>query len=270
MTAKLTRTTLLTMGLLMALALVSPALAQTPKWEEDPARFQIELRGLFADELRASTMATGLVSGSNALDLDHTVGIDEEGLPELRFVLIPSSASRIRFGYTPIRFDGANAVAETFHFNGTQFGGGADVSGELRQDYFYLDWIFQPFEVGEDTVRFGFILGLHGWRSSIKLSNDAPAVETEKAFDNVFPAVGLALDWNPSRYFTVFLQGSGVSQGADGWHLDAEGGVKISPIQAFAIVLAYRQLEFSNEENDSDSFGRWTVRGPFAGVDIRF
>jgi hypothetical protein len=269
MVAKLTRTTLWTLGLVTALGLVSPALAQTPKWEEDPARFQIELRYWLPDALEATTLATGSVSG-NTLDLANTVGIEEEGMPEVRFTLIPSSSSRLRFGYTRVRFDGSNTVDGTFHFNGAQFGNGAVVSGELNQDYFYLDWVFQPFEIGDEAFRFGFVLGLHGWSSQIKLHNDAPEVEASKDFDNVFPAVGLALDWNPSRYFTLFAQGSGVSQGADGWHLDVEGGVKISPIQALAIVLSYRQLDISNEENDSDSFGRWTIRGPFAGVDIRF
>lgn len=269
MAAKLTKMTLATLGFVTALGLASPALAQTPKWEEDPARFQIELRYWIPDDLKATTLATGSVSG-NALDLANTVGIEEEGMPEVRFTLLSSSASRIRFGYTRVRFDGSNTVDGTFHFDGTQFGNGAVVSGELNQDYFYLDWVFQPFEVGEDTLRFGFVLGLHGWKSQIKLYNSAPEVGAAKEFNNVFPAIGLALDWNPSRYFTLFAQGSGVSQGADGWHLDAEGGVKISPIQALAIVLSYRQLEISNEENDTDSFGRWTIRGPFAGVDIRF
>jgi hypothetical protein len=269
MTAKLTPMTLLALALVAAIAPVSPALAQTPKWEEDPAQFQIELRYWIPDDLEATTLATGSVSG-NSLDLAGTVGIEEEGMPEVRFTLLGSSASRLRFGYTRVRFDGGNTVDGTFHFQGTQFGNGAVVSGELNQDYYYLDWIFQPFEVGEDTFRFGFILGVHGWKSQIKLYNDAPEVAASKQFDNVFPVLGLALDWNPSRYFTLFAQGSGVSQGEDGWHLDAEGGIKISPIQALAIVLSYRQLDISNEENDSDSFGRWTIAGPFVGVDIRF
>jgi len=269
MAAKLIRTAVVALGLAAALGPAATALAQTPKWEEDPARFQIELRGWFPDGFEATTLATGSVSG-NALDLVNTVGIEDEAMPEVRFTLISSSAARLRFGYTRVRFDGGNTVDETFHFDGTQFGGGAVVTGELDQDYFYLDWIFQPFEVGEDTVRFGFILGIHGWKSQIKLSNDAPEVQAAKEFNNVFPAIGLALDWNPSRYFTLFVQGSGAHQGADGWHFDAEGGVKISPIQALAIVLAYRELDISYEENDSDSFGRWTIRGPFAGIDIRF
>jgi len=269
MAVKLSRTALLALLLVAAAGAAVPALAQTPKWEEDPARFQVELRGWFPVDLRASTLATGSVSG-NSLDLAGTVGIEEKTMPEVRFTLLPSSSNRIRFGYTRVRFDGHNQVPGTFHFQGTQFGGGSEVSGELKQDYFYLDWVFQPFEMGEDTMRFGFVLGLHGWKSEIRMFNEAPHLKAEKQFDNVFPAVGLALDWNPSRYFTFFLQGSGVSQGSDGWHVDAEGGFKISPIQELAIVLAYRQLDVSNQENDSDSFGRWKIRGPFAGVDLRF
>jgi hypothetical protein len=269
MKARLDTTTRVALVLAVALGVAPAVLAQTPKWEEDPAHFQLELRYWVADDLKATTLATGAVSG-NTLDLVSTVGIEDEGVPEVRFTLLPSSSTRIRFGYTRIRFDGGNQVDGTFHFNGAQFGNGALVSGELKQDYYYLDWVFQPFEVGEDTVRFGFVLGLHGWSSQIKLYNDAPEVETSKNFDNFFPAAGLALDWNPSRYFTLFAQAAGVSQGADGWHLDAEGGVKISPIQALAIVISYRQLDISNEENDSDSFGRWTIRGVYAGVDIRF
>jgi hypothetical protein len=269
MKARLSTVARLSLVLAAALGAASTALAQTPKWEEDPARFQIELRYWITDDLKATTLATGAVSGST-LDLVNTVGIDDEGVPEVRFTLLPSSSTRLRLGYTRIRFDGGSQVDGTFHFNGAQFGNGAIVSGELKQDYYYLDWVFQPFEIGEDTLRFGFVLGLHGWKSQIKLYNDAPEVETSKEFDNVFAAAGLALDWNPSRYFTMFAQAAGVSQGADGWHLDAEGGVKISPIQALAIVVSYRQLDISNEENDSDSFGRWTIRGVYAGVDIRF
>jgi len=269
MKTTLTRSAALVAGLAVAGSLAVNAAAQTPKWEDDPAAFQIELRHFFVDVLKASTLATGSVAG-NALDLVDTVGVEEEGLPEVRFALLPSPGSRIRIGYTRIRFDGESVVPGLFHFQGSEFGNGAEVKGELRQDYFYINWDLQPFEIGDEAFRFGFVLGLHGWKSEVTLYNRGPEVEASKDFNNLFPALGLAFDWTPTRYFTMFVSASGVHQGEDGWHLDAEGGFKICPVQPLAIVLAYRQLEFSNEEHQSDSFGRWTIRGPFAGIDIRF
>ena len=105
MVAKLTTTTRLAMVLAAALAAAPMAQAQTPKWDEDPARFQIELRYWIPEDLKATTLATGSVSG-NSLDLANTVGIEEEGMPEVRFTLISSGASRVRFGYTRVRYRG--------------------------------------------------------------------------------------------------------------------------------------------------------------------
>jgi hypothetical protein len=270
MQARLTRLTLLAVGLLLLVGAASPGLAQTPKWEGDPARFQVEVRLWIPDTLDASTYATGMVGG-DTLDLDEVVGIDSTETPEVRFCILPSPASRLRFGWTHIQFDGSNVVDGTFTFAGSQFGNGATVTGNLNQDYWYLNWAYEPIEIGEeDTFRAGFVLGLHGWKSEIKLHNSAPEVAARKQFDSFFPAIGLAFDWAPSEYVTVFFEGSGAHQGSDGWHLDAEGGVKICPIKLLAIVVSYRQLEISNQENDSEWFGRWTVRGPFAGVDFRF
>lgn len=268
MTARFTRVTLIALALLLLLGTGTRALAQTPKWEEDPARFQVELRAWIPESLEASTYATGIPGDS--LDLDSVVGIESKNTPEIRFCLLPSPASRIRFGWTHTRFNGYNVVGETFTFNGTQFGGGATVQGDYNQDYYYMDWSYEPIVIGEDAFRAGFVLGLHGWRSEIKLHNSGPDVAARKQWDNFIPAIGLAFDWAPSKYVTIFFQGQGMNQSADGWHLDAEGGVKICPVQLLAIVLSYRQLEIDNEENDSDWFGRMTNRGPFVGLDFRF
>jgi len=268
MTTRLTKVTLIALGLLLVLGTATTAPAQTPKWDGDPARFQVELRLFIPDALRASTYATGIPD--NTLDLDQTVGIQEKDTPEVRLALMPSPASRVRFGWLHTRFDGANVVPGTFTFAGSQFGKGATVSGDINQDYWYMNWAYEPIVIGEDTFRAGFVLGLHGWKSEIRLFNSAPEIAARKQFNNFFPAIGLAFDWAPSEYITAFFEGSGAHQGADGWHLDAEGGIKICPIKLLAIVISYRQLEISNQENDSDWFGRWTIRGPYAGLDFRF
>jgi hypothetical protein len=269
MTARLTKLTLLAVGLLLLVGAVSPALAQTPKWEGDPARYQVELRLFLPEPWRATTWATGLPG--DTLDLKGLVGIEEKNTPEVRFCLLPSPGSRVRIGWLHTQFDGHSVVPGTFTFDGTQFGGGATVSGNVNQDYWYVNWDYEPIELGEeDTFRAGFVLGLHGWTSEIRLFNSAPGLAANKQFHNVFPAIGLAFDWAPSEYLTVFFEGSGAHQGADGWHLDAESGVKFCPVKLLAIVISYRQLEISNQSNDSDWFGRWSIRGPYAGFDLRF
>lgn len=269
MTARPRTLVLLGLVLLLLSGAASVAVAQTPKWEGDPARFQLEARLWLPEDLRASTFATG-VPGRNSVNLHDTVGIREENTPELRFCFLPSPASRIRIGWLRVRYDGSNVVDGTFNFNGVQFGNGATVSGNLNQDYWYVNWAYEPLEIGDNTLRAGFVVGLHGWKSEIKLFNSAPAEVTWKRFDNFFPAVGLALDFAPSQYVTAFFEGSGAQQGADGWHLDAEAGVKVCPIKELAIVLSYRELKIDKEERDSDWFGRWRIRGPFVGVDYRF
>jgi len=269
MTVRRGTLTAVVLGLLLASGALSRAVAQTPKWEGDPARFQIELRLFMPDPWRALTYGTGIPG--NTINLAGDVGVEEKNSPELRFCLLPSAASRIRFGWLHTRFDGHNAIASTFNFNGAQYGGGATVTGDVYQDYYYVNWAYEPIEIGEeDTFRAGFVLGLHGWKSEIRMFNSAPTLATDKHFDNFFPAVGLAVDWAPSEYVTIFLEASGAHQGAEGWHLDGEGGVKLCPAKLLAIVLSYRQLEIANAERDSNWFGRWTIRGPYAGVDFRF
>jgi hypothetical protein len=258
----------LAFGVLAGLSGLRAAHAQTPKWEGDPARVQIELRLFMPVPWQAEAYSPGLPN--DTLDLAGTVGVQEKNTPELRFCYMPSPRSRLRLGWLHTRFDGENVVDGSFNFNGTDFGRGAAVTGNVNQDYFYLNWAYEPIEIGEDTFRAGFVLGLHGWLSEIRMYNSAPQVSTTKDFNNVFPAIGLAMDWAPWKFLTVFFEGSGANQGANGWHLDVEGGVKFCPIKLLAIVASYRQLEISNMERDSDVFGRWTIRGPYAGVDFRF
>lgn len=242
--------------------------ARADNWGGEPPQFQVELRYWLVQDLFASTQVDGAVVGSR-IDLRRDVKIAKDNVPELRFVWLPTDASSIRIGYTRLKFDGNRAVADDLLFRDVPFPAGDTVYSRLRADYYYIDWAIQ---VGGDNFRIGPVFGIHGWTNKVEVvdrtADGHPGAS--RNFNNITPAVGLAVNWTPHKVISVFLDGSGMHQGAEGWHVDAEAGIKIYPIKNLGIVASYRRLEINNEKKNSGNFVKYSVRGPFVGFDVRF
>jgi hypothetical protein len=256
-------------AVIVAVLLTATAqLAGADNWGGEPPQYQIELRYWLVQDLFASTRVDGALAGAN-LDLRRDLKIDKDNIPELRFVWMPTDVSTVRIGYTRLRFEGNRVAPFDFFFNDLPVAAGDTVRSRVRGDYYYVNWAIQA---GGDTFRLGPIFGLHGWTNRVGVEDRSVAghPRTERTFNNVIPAVGLAVDWSPAKVITFFFDGSGMHQGAEGWHLDAEAGVKVYPIKNLAFVGSYRRLEINNDRKNSENFIKYSVRGPFVGFDVRF
>jgi len=254
-------------ALVAGLGVAAAAMAGSASWPGEPPVLQIEARYWLVDDLRASALASGSTAGTE-LDLVRDLGLEEDDQLELRLVWMPGDTHRFRLGWSPLGFDGSHALAGPAMFGDGLYPGGDVVAVDLDQDYYWLNWALR---FGGDSFTFGPVLGLHGWTAEVQLEDRTAggSVRYEK-YNNFIPAVGLAFDWTPHRVVTVFFEGSGMSQGSQGWHLDAEAGIKVYPIKNLGIVASYRRLEMKNADEDGSNFADWSVRGAFVGFDVRF
>jgi hypothetical protein len=84
----------------------------------------------------------------------------------------------------------------------------------------------------------------------------------------VFPTVGAVANLTPVKSVDVFVEVSGVPFGDLGHVVDAEAGVRYSPIPFVAISAGYRV--FDARVGKDDRFGELSLWGPFVGASLRF
>lgn len=259
------RTTIVVFGALLVAA--GAALAGEPP--QAPPRFEIDGRYVFVDEVTGTTFVDGAVAGT-PIDLVGDTGLDGEDSYDVRFAIRTGNIGRVRFGFGRVDLDGSGTLDRTVYWQGAMFQAGDDVTSTLRQQYYRAEWLLQFINLGDGVFRAGPILGVHVWKAKVGLSSQPVPEGVRETFNNLAPAVGLAIDFQPHRAIDFYVEGSGFDQAADGWHLEAEGGVRLYFARSIGISAGYRHLEFNVEDNSSPNFARWKVQGPFAGVNVRF
>ena len=257
-----------------ATVLVGLLFGAGPAWAGDapvwkPTRFEIEARYFVVNEVEGASLVNGPVEGSS-LDLVRDTGLDEKDNLDLRFNVRTGEAGRVRFAFGRLDFEGVGTVDRPVFWQGAFFQAGTDVASTLRQQYYRAEWIGQFIRLGDGVFRAGPILGVHVWKAKVRLASDTIPDGVRETFNNIAPAVGLAVDFQPHRVVDFFVEASGFDQSAAGWHLDAEGGVRLYFSRNVGAVVSYRHLEFDAEDTASPNFAKWKARGPFAGVNIRF
>ena len=249
--------------------LVAAGSAWAGETPQGAPRFEIDGRYMFVDEVTGSTLVDGAVAGT-PIDLVSDTGLDGEDSYDVRFAIRTGNIGRVRFGFGRVDLEGSGTLDHTVYWQGAMFQAGDDVTSTLRQQYYRAEWLLQFINLGDGVFRAGPILGVHVWKAKVELSSQPVPEGVRETFNNLAPAVGLAIDFQPHRVIDFYVEGSGFDQAAAGWHLEAEGGVRLYFARSIGISAGYRHLEFNVEDTSSPNFARWKVQGPFAGVNVRF
>lgn len=146
--------------LLVALALnVAPAHAQyTPRSVSDPAtgeQYHIEGEiNMWSPGVTANISSVGLgIPGSN-IDLKKDLGLTDQRLSDVRLVLRPFKKHKLRFQYTPIKYEQQSSLVRDVVFQGQLYSIGLPVNSTLdwkayrftyEYDFLYRDRWFVGF-----------------------------------------------------------------------------------------------------------------------------
>ena len=87
-------------------------------------------------DITVSSESLGIIG--TKIDAVTDLGFENEKFPDFRVVLRPSKKFKVRFGYTPIKYEAATTLTRTIVFNGQKYDIGLPVNSRLE----WKDWRF--------------------------------------------------------------------------------------------------------------------------------
>lgn len=248
--------------------LVSVALFVTLPGVAAAQRVELDGRSWIAEVSAQAKIEGGSLAGT-AFDFEKDLGIDDEPLADLRLSVFTGPSSRLRLAYTYAGFEGDTIIGRTIQFNGTDYPAMTRVVSELDVHYLRLGWIWQP-PVIPGKLKVGPVLEAKGFvvEAALRARAATPPLRETETLAIVVPSVGLAIDLSPHPVVGLFAEASGLPLGDRGHVVDAEAGVRITPIKILTIIGGYRFFEVRGEEDSS--FAKLRLSGPFVGATVRF
>ncbi len=259
--------TALTLAILF-ISIAGTAFAEETEKDATP-RFEVEGR-YWASSLSTSGEITTDSLISTVFDVKDQLGIEDKETAEFLVTFRTGPRSRLRFAYMNISLDGEKKDGETFTYQGTTYPVSTHVTTNIDIRYYKGSWVWQFFSSDDNKVRFGTLVGVLGFDAEAAVS--APTFTTPlKVSDSagiVLPVLGLAFDAEPSKYFSLFAEISGMTGGQYGYMFDGEAGIKITPIKHFTISAGYRTITVKVNADDTDA--EISLSGPYAGAVLWF
>lgn len=251
--------------------LIVGALALWPLAAAAQAKFELETR-LWQPDLTSSVRSVEGVEAIDpelaVVDLKADLGMTDDDFLDYRLTVHTGPRSRIRFAYTALEYDGDATVTRAIEFQGTTYELGTRVVSDLTMDYYRLGWVWQF--LGGPTARLGTVLEAKAVEidAGLLAPELEPPVDERDSISAVFPTVGLALDLTPSRYLDLFAEVSGIDIGDTGSFVDAEVGIRLTPVRFLTLIGGWRMVDL--EVEDDEDFAKLEDSGPFFGALIRF
>jgi hypothetical protein len=197
------------------------------------------------------------------------LGVDDESFPDARVSLNAGPLGRFRLGYTRADLNGERFVGRDILFGGTTFTAGTRVVTDFETNYVRFGWLWQMSFL--DMVKLGPMLEAKGFwgETSLKAPGTVPLTQQTEKFSFALPTIGAALNVTlPLTSIDFFAEVSGLPAGNLGYFVDGEAGVKYVPLPFVSIVAGYRIFDIKVESGANSA--RFQLRGPFAGLTVRF
>lgn len=228
--------------------------------------------------------AKARVTESNLVGTDvnfkSELGLKDEDFPEGRFTYHLTPNSKIRAFYTQAEFNGDQTVSRQIIFDGKTYDVGTQVKTDLELQYFGLGWVWEFIDVFGGRLKAGTILEAKGVAGKVTL--DAPVAGIKESTDFIagLPTVGACIAVNPFKNnapyvsdtilsdLSFYAEAAGMSAGEYGYFVDAEAGVRWTPIKYVSVSGGYRVVSLKAE--DDPDYARFELKGPFAAATIRF
>jgi hypothetical protein len=241
----------------------------------------VEFEGRYwMPDLAAKAKVTESSIAGSDVNFKSELGIKDEDFPEGRFIWHTGPNSRIRAYYTQAQFKGDRIVARTINFDGKTYTAGARVRSKLDLQYFGLGWLWEFIDVLDGKLKMGTVLEAKGVAGKVTL--DAPSLAINESADFIagLPTAGVTVTISPFKdekpyasgnvlsNFSIYAEGAGMSAGKYGYFIDAEAGLRWTPVTYVSVSGGYRNV--SLKAQDKPDYAKLELRGPFAAASIRF
>ena len=172
----------------------------------------------------------------------------------------------LRFAYTPMRFDGSEALATAIVVDGVTYDIGDLVDTDLRLDQYELSfrseiWLGEYLSIAP-LVQVSLV------DARIELANETQTITEEEDVLLPLPYLGLRAELYPLARLGLFAEGKGFTIGSPGTIWDVSGGVSLHLTRNVSLTGRYRlshyEVEFRDSEIDLD------LGGPQLGATLRF
>jgi hypothetical protein len=230
----------------------------------------VELEGRYwFTDLSASIKAERGSLPATDIDMGDDLGLKSANAPEGRLTFLTGPNSRIRLAYTRLDFEGEKTVGRTITFDGNTFAANSRMASDLEIQYGRLGWIWEPLGIPK-ILKFGGILEAKGFLidASLRTRGATPETKESATLPLVLPTLGLALDLTIYPKVHLFAEASGLPAGDLGHIVDAEAGLRFSPLPIVTLSAGYRLFDMRVE--DGGDRAKLRLYGPFVGASLRF
>lgn len=248
--------------LLVAAVVVAGSASAGDPWLDVEARYWVT-------DISGKTRASITEGTSFEFDAESDLGLDDENAFEARLTArMPLTNHRFRASYMPIHFEGDRVITKSVTFAGNTYTSGTRVRTDLDIQYGRLGWAWLGLKIPfSDIIKAGPLIEAKGfWTKSTLAASGFSTVDRD--FGLALPTVGLIAEANPTDSVNLFAEASGIPAGKYGHFIEAEGGVRYSPIKYFTVLAGYRYFEIKAEKEPD--LAQFTITGPFAGGAFRF
>ena len=253
----------LTLALFMALSMaVSMAAAQ------QRVRFEVEMNSWDPDLTGQMKIVEGGIGDS--IDLIDDLAMTGDRANDLRITFHPSGRTEIRLARMPIAYTGDNVASRTIEFAGETFTVSSRVVSNIDLDYVRAGFAWQFLSSDDRRFRAGPLLEIKGFQGDASLGAPdlgAP-VAVGETFEVAYPAVGIAVDLEPSERLHFFGEASTLVGTDVGDQTDFEVGVRVPLWGALTAQAGYRSITI--DVTDKDDAVKFDMDSVFIGLGLRF
>jgi hypothetical protein len=246
-------------ALLCLVLAASPALAGTDRLKLNLSAWPAALSG-------EERVDGGGLTGTS-VDLQDTLGLDNQAFPELHVALKLLGPVRLLGSYYTTSYEGEETLTQSVTFNGTTYSSSEQVSSQMDLDLGRVLFSLSP--VNFKRVNLGLMLGADLLKVKSGLSSSTTGQE-QKDFTAPVPVVGVNLTLQPIDKLVFYVEASGMSvnmSNVDGQILDGIARVEFYFLPWFAITGGYR---FFNFDVTHDTYGRVNIDQKGAQLGLAF
>ncbi|MCX7919175.1 MAG: hypothetical protein N3A72_06125 [bacterium] len=250
-------------GLPIILSIVFASFVFAQRIEFEGRYWMPELSG------KAQVTESGLVG--TEIDLVSDLGFEDQDFPEARITWSPGPRQKIRIALTQFDYDGDKVITRNINFNGETYPAGTRVLSDVELQYARFGWIWN-FMPPEEVFKLGLMFEVKGFwiDAALDAPYTVPAISEREEVVVGLPTIGMTAELAPIPMFRLFGEVSGIPKNDYGYCLDAEGGIKVSPLPNVSILGGYRVLDVKGEDDENDDFARVKLDGVFFAGSVRF
>ena len=204
--------------------------------------------------------------GDSSVSLDGVLDLTELDTFWLEADVQLFRGKHFRLGYTPLTFDGSDALTQSIIVDGVTYDPGDVVDSELKLDQYELavlwDFYLTEFVTVSPVMQVTLV------DAAMDVSNETAAVSASEDQLLPIPYVGVKGEVYPLTRLSLFAEGKGMTLGSLASTWEIQGGMTLHITKNVAIEGKYRYLDYSFDFSDTEL--DLNLGGGYVGTAVRF